>query len=667
VSNLHHPSHRPRIRAGRAERVEPDDRDHKNAIQDCGITWLYLSQPPALETRKSRSRRDDLTRTATPSLTQASRPSMAVDRLDGLGFMSFSIVGKDFTIEHREVHLLLVIILLLGIFAGKKHLGCIVQAILNCVVTNLPGKKRSSLYSSLETTVCWRIGRSSGPATPPQNTSTWEMFGWLSISLCVTAVGLSLGFNNWIYILLASFGHILTKDRLSATLRHYDLVWLDDRLFSCILWLCISVSLYHGVCLLQSRGTSKALSPALTSSRSESPGLWRMIYLVCLVMVGVGGLTVFDAAFPTPNFRATPNLPVRTPPWEPIVDRKPHFHDFSSCTVWWGTRVVRPGENLDQEQLLSPDLRCTLRLCGGMPKRRLTKNSADSDWTPPGPGPWQRRGDRTHHMTTRSVRPRRVISLTNRQPEDTSNPEIPEHHRIVYELGRVVGEESQFVRDCIRKFHMSTAIQSKCDELERAGHKYLTLVSSHGIGVAAKQDIPLHTQLGYYVGVLYDADHNPPGNHCITGGQIGQVQLELCINASRVPRDLVPGRCMHLLNHSCDPNCTVVSYAPEGWDNDLELLILVAIQEIRQGQPVTFHYRGNMWKPLELLPPTAPPGQRLIACGYNNPCPKRLGRLDYIEPRVRLTPEVRAKWNRGCILDPESTSANLPDMSPRHL
>ncbi len=124
---------------------------------------------------------------------------------------------------------------------------------------------------------------------------------------------------------------------------------------------------------------------------------------------------------------------------------------------------------------------------------------------------------------------------------------------------------------------------------------------------------------------------------------------------------------MHLLNHSCDPNCTVVSYTPEGWDNDLELLILVAIQEIRQGQPVTFHYRGNMWKPLEILPPTAPPGQRLIACGCNNPCPKRLGRLDYIEPRIRLTPEVRAKWNRGCILDPESTSTNLPDMSPRHL
>ena len=67
-------------------------------------------------------------------------------------------------------------------------------------------------------------------------------------------------------------------------------------------------------------------------------------------------------------------------------------------------------------------------------------------------------------------------------------------------------------------------------------------------------------------------------------------QVRLCINASRVPRDLVPGRCMHLLNHSCDPNCTVVSYAPDGWDNDLELLIFEAIQEIRQGQPVTFHY-----------------------------------------------------------------------------
>ena len=121
---------------------------------------------------------------------------------------------------------------------------------------------------------------------------------------------------------------------------------------------------------------------------------------------------------------------------------------------------------------------------------------------------------------------------------------------------------------------------------------------------------------------------------------------------------------MHLLNHSCDPNCTVVSYAPDGWDNDLELLIFVATQKIRRGQQVTFHYRGNMWTPLELLPPTAPPGQRLIACGCNNPCPKRMGRLDYIEPRVRLAPETRAKWSRGCILDPESAPADLSDMSP---
>ena len=79
---------------------------------------------------------------------------MAVARLDGLGFMSFSIVGDDILTSQN---LFLVIILLLGIFAGKKHIDCIVQAILNCAVTTLPEKKRSSKNHHLENTVCWLV------------------------------------------------------------------------------------------------------------------------------------------------------------------------------------------------------------------------------------------------------------------------------------------------------------------------------------------------------------------------------------------------------------------------------------------------------------------------------------------------------------------------------
>ncbi len=33
---------------------------------------------------------------------------------------------------------------------------------------------------------------------------------------------------------------------------------------------------------------------------------------------------------------------------------------------------------------------------------------------------------------------------------------------------------------------------------------------------------------------------------------------------------------MHMGNHGCDPNCEAVPYVPEGWNNDLVLLMLVS-------------------------------------------------------------------------------------------
>ena len=195
-------------------------------------------------------------------------------------------------------------------------------------------------------------------------------------------IGLNRSISGWLYVLIAGFGHTLTKDRLSTALLHYDLVWLDDRLLSFVLWLFVSAFLCRCGCVLQPHETSKAPlpTPAATGGRAHSS--WRTVYLVSLVLVGVGGFTLFGrigTAFLAPNLTVTPCQPTCTPPWESLKGGNLLGHDLSSTTVWSGTRVVRPVDDLDQGQSLSPDLHYTLRLCGGMPKRQLTNNSMGHD------------------------------------------------------------------------------------------------------------------------------------------------------------------------------------------------------------------------------------------------------------------------------------------------
>ena len=111
------------------------------------------------------------------------------------------------------------------------------------------------------------------------------------------------------------------------------------------------------------------------------------------------------------------------------------------------------------------------------------------------------------------------------------------------------------------------------------------------MGLAAKRDIPQGTELCFYVGIVYDDVHNPDSNHCIEMGRSGATLLY--INASQIPFGLLLGRCMHLANHSCDPNCVVTYYVPDGWDNDLVLFILVAARDIVIDEDVTFQYKGS--------------------------------------------------------------------------
>ncbi len=133
----------------------------------------------------------------------------------------------------------------------------------------------------------------------------------------------------------------------------------------------------------------------------------------------------------------------------------------------------------------------------------------------------------------------------------------------------------------------------KCEQLEHAGLKYLQFSSLHGTGIAAKNELPQNTELSYYIGADHAAACNPAGNHSMDMESSGRTSL--CVNTTHVPKDLPLGCSMHMANHSCYPNCRVTPYEPEGWNNHLVLLMLVAIRDILSGEAVTFQYKGSMW------------------------------------------------------------------------
>ena len=269
-------------------------------------------------------------------------------------------------------------------------------------------------------------------------------------------------------------------------------------------------------------------------------------------------------------------------------------------------------------------------------------------------------------MTTRSA------TLARKDPPVPRHKLVPaekppQNIRLVYELGMVAGEDKETIVESIREFNKHPAIQLKCEELEKAGRKYLRLASSHGTGLAAKSNIPRDTELCYYVGIVYDAKHNPSGNHSIEMGLSGTTLIY--INASQIPHDIPLGRCMHMGNHSCAPNCTVTYYVPDGWNYDLVLFVLVAAQDIVTDEEVTFQYKGTMWQPFSTLPLTAPDGFRVIKCGCKNPCPNKLGRLDWTDTNYRTLIQERDKWGGGCKLlsgsddSPEALPSSAPAQS----
>ena len=86
-----------------------------------------------------------------------------------------------------------------------------------------------------------------------------------------------------------------------------------------------------------------------------------------------------------------------------------------------------------------------------------------------------------------------------------------------------------------------------------------------------------------------------------------------------------------MANHSCNTNCCATPYEPADWNNNLVLLLLVAMRDIVSGEAITFQYKGSMWQAHSELPLLAPKGFRLIQCGCDQLCPNGLALLDWID------------------------------------
>ena len=114
-----------------------------------------------------------------------------------------------------------------------------------------------------------------------------------------------------------------------------------------------------------------------------------------------------------------------------------------------------------------------------------------------------------------------------------------------------------------------------------------------GRSLTAKTDIPDKTDLSYYIGTAHAADLDPHSNHSMYLGLCGGVPLH--VNATSLPGDLPLGAFLHLHAHSCNPNGVVYEYIPDGWNNDLALLVFMSITNIKVGDLVTFAYKGCLW------------------------------------------------------------------------
>ena len=297
-------------------------------------------------------------------------------------------------------------------------------------------------------------------------------------------------------------------------------------------------------------------------------------------------------------------------------------------TTWCGTRVVRPETYHGEEWHFLVDLRRERRLCGGKPPDPLSlapdisvpnataildppvassqdgqcrnatldeESGGPQSCMPPGRVP--RYPKRIRHNVVRLLEletlgrhsecQQQQYSSTGqmaRGPDRIQDGTVSGGIYLVYAVGKLTGPDRDSLRTSISKLNHHPEIQDKCKMLEKAGQRYLEHSSVHGGGLQAKCDIPNGTELCYYIGDIYNENNNPYGNHSLDMG--GSVY----VNASGVPRNLPPGRCLHMMNHGCRPNGKLKEFVPEFWNDDLVMFVYVTTRFISKGEQVTMAY-----------------------------------------------------------------------------
>jgi hypothetical protein len=104
------------------------------------------------------------------------------------------------------------------------------------------------------------------------------------------------------------------------------------------------------------------------------------------------------------------------------------------------------------------------------------------------------------------------------------------------------------------------------------------------MGLAAKTDVPQDSELCYDLGVVQNVIQLAiTVCQCVDMGSSGRTCL--CVNATRVPKDIPLGCSMHTTSHSCNQTCRVMPYEPEDGNTDVALLVLVTMRDIVMNEP----------------------------------------------------------------------------------
>jgi hypothetical protein len=104
-------------------------------------------------------------------------------------------------------------------------------------------------------------------------------------------------------------------------------------------------------------------------------------------------------------------------------------------------------------------------------------------------------------------------------------------------------------------FHADPTIQKKCKDLEDNGElPFRSTSSAHQISLislALNTRIQEKTEFCNYIGTVYEAQHNLPGNHGMNIEELWRTEAH--IDATNVPLTFPPDSSMHLLGNGCDP------------------------------------------------------------------------------------------------------------------